>query len=113
MSTTPSACTPARWCAGVQADGGTLQIGIGTLADALSHALVLRHTDNARYRRVLHALDPQLASHPLVQEIGGVGPFEVGLYGCSEMLNEGFRRLVQTGVIKRKVHDDLALMQRI
>lgn len=32
-------------------DGGTLQIGIGTLADALNHALVLRHTDNARYRR--------------------------------------------------------------
>ncbi|WMJ70334.1 acetyl-CoA hydrolase/transferase C-terminal domain-containing protein [Stenotrophomonas sp. 24(2023)] len=94
-------------------DGGTLQIGIGTLADALSHALVLRHTDNARYRRVLHALDPQLAQHPLVQDIGGLGPFEEGLYGCSEMLNEGFRRLVQTGVIKRKVHDDLALMQRL
>lgn len=43
-------------------DGGTLQIGIGTLADALSHALVLRHTDNATYRRVLHALDPALSS---------------------------------------------------
>ncbi|MGE8249264.1 MAG: acetyl-CoA hydrolase, partial [Stenotrophomonas bentonitica] len=39
-------------------DGGTLQIGIGTLADALSHALVLRHTDNARYRQILQALDP-------------------------------------------------------
>jgi len=94
-------------------DGGTLQIGIGTLADALSHALVLRHTDNARYRRVLHALDPQLANHPLVAEIGGLEPFEEGLYGCSEMLNEGFRTLVQCGVIKRKVHDDLALMQRL
>src|SRR5690606_4721058 len=33
-------------------DGGTLQIGIGALADALSHALALRHTDNAAYRRV-------------------------------------------------------------
>jgi len=94
-------------------DGGTLQIGIGTLADALSHALVLRHTDNARYRQVLDALDPGLATHPLVQEIGGLEPFEIGLYGCSEMLNEGFRKLVQSGVIKRKVHDDLALMQRI
>lgn len=94
-------------------DGGTLQIGIGTLADALSHALVLRHTDNALYRRVLHALDPQLAQHPLVAEIGGLGPFEEGLYGCSEMLNEGFRKLVQCGVIKRKVHDDLALMKRL
>lgn len=94
-------------------DGGTLQIGIGALADALSHALVLRHTDNALYRRVLHALDPQLAEHPLVAEIGGLGPFEEGLYGCSEMLNEGFRKLVQCGVIKRKVHDDFALMTRL
>lgn len=94
-------------------DGGTLQIGIGTLADALSHALVLRHTDNARYRRALEALDPRLLDHPLVQEIGGLEPFEVGLYGCSEMLNEGFRKLVQTGVIRRRVHDDIALMERI
>jgi len=94
-------------------DGGTLQIGIGTLADALSHALVLRHTDNARYRAVIDALDPALARHPLVRDHGGLGPFEQGLYGCSEMLNEGFRRLVQTGVIHRRVHDDLALMQRL
>jgi acyl-CoA hydrolase len=94
-------------------DGGTLQIGIGTLADALSHALVLRHTDNARYRQILHALDPDLAEHPLVREAGGLGPFEVGLYGCSEMLNEGFRKLVQSGVIWRKVHDDIDLMQRL
>lgn len=94
-------------------DGGTLQIGIGTLADALSHALVLRHTDNARYRQILHALDPDLAGHPLVREAGGLGPFEIGLYGCSEMLNEGFRKLVQTGVIWRKVHDDPGLMQRL
>ncbi len=94
-------------------DGGTLQIGIGTLADAISHALVLRHTDNARYRQMLRALDPTLEENPTVRECGGLEPFEVGLYGCSEMLNEGFRRLVQTGVIRRKVHDDLALMQRI
>ena len=94
-------------------DGGTLQIGIGALADALSHALVLRHTDNACYRRVLHALDPALEQHPLVHAIGGLEPFEIGLYGCSEMLNEGFRKLVQSGVIRRKVHDDLALMQRL
>ena len=94
-------------------DGGTLQIGIGTLADALSHALVLRHTDNARYRRILRALDPQLADQPIVQEAGGLGPFEIGLYGCSEMLNEGFRVLVQTGVIRRKVLEDLSVMQRL
>ena len=94
-------------------DGGTLQIGIGALSDALCHALALRHTDNAAYRRVLAALDPDLASHPAVAASGGLGPFEQGLYGCSEMINEGFRRLVEAGVIRRRVVDKAALMRRM
>jgi len=93
-------------------DGGTLQIGIGALADALCHALALRHTDNAAYRRVLHALDPDLATHPAVLAHGGLEPFATGLYGCSEMINEGFKRLVEAGVIKRRVVDKAALMRR-
>lgn len=88
-------------------DGGTLQIGIGTLADALCHALALRHTDNRAYHRVLAAL-----GSPRADDVT-LAPFAQGLYGCSEMLNEGFRRLVQVGVIRRKVVDDLALMQRL
>ena len=94
-------------------DGGTLQVGIGALSDALCHALVLRHTDNAGYRRVLQALDPGLERHPAVVASGGLGPFEQGLYGCSEMINEGFKRLVETGVIRRKVVDKESLMQRV
>jgi len=88
-------------------DGGTLQIGIGALADALCHALALRHTDNDAYREVLRALG---SSHADDQALA---PFERGLYGCSEMINEGFRRLVEVGVIKRRVVDDVAAMQRI
>lgn len=88
-------------------DGGTLQIGIGALADALCHALVLRHVDNAAYRRVLRALGSPHADDP------ALAPFAEGLYGCSEMINEGFRRLVEAGVIRRKVVDDPALMQRL
>lgn len=94
-------------------DGGTLQIGIGALSDALCHALVLRHTDNAAYRRVLQALDPKLERHPAVLASGGLEPFEQGLYGCSEMINEGFRLLVQAGVIRRKVVESEPLMQRL
>ncbi len=88
-------------------DGGTLQIGIGALADALCHALVLRHTDNKAYRAVLAALGSPAAADP------ALAPFAQGLYGCSEMINEGFRRLVEAGVIKRRVVDDLPAMQRI
>ncbi|NDK38004.1 acetyl-CoA hydrolase [Pseudoxanthomonas gei] len=94
-------------------DGGTLQIGIGALSDALSHALTLRHTDNEKYREILHALDPELTHHPAVIASGGMAPFTIGLYGCSEMLNEGFKRLVEAGVIRRKVVDDEALMERL
>jgi len=117
-------------------DGGTLQIGIGTLADALCHALVLRHTDNAAYWRVLAALGYEnpgesgdegasLPADAASSEVDLSGirnakapvaplePFRVGLFGCSEMLNEGFRRLVEVGVIKRKVVDDLDFMRRL
>ncbi len=99
-------------------DGGTLQIGIGALADALSHALVLRHTRNAEYRQVLAALDPALVGpdgqgDTLVQAVGGLGPFEQGLYGCSEMVNEGFRLLAEHGILKRRVVEDVAVLRRL
>ncbi|MGH8074142.1 MAG: acetyl-CoA hydrolase/transferase C-terminal domain-containing protein [Lysobacter sp.] len=88
-------------------DGGTLQIGIGALADALCHALALRHTDNPAYRKVLRAL-----RSPSADDLA-LGPFAQGLYGCSEMLNEGFKRLVEAGVIRRKVVEDEAVMRRL
>ncbi len=94
-------------------DGGTLQIGIGALADALCHALTLRHVDNAAYLRVLRALDPEIEQHPAVIASGGLDPLTEGLYGCSEMINEGFKRLVETGVMRRKVVEKQALMQRL
>ncbi|MGO1071953.1 acetyl-CoA hydrolase/transferase C-terminal domain-containing protein [Lysobacter sp. CA199] len=107
-------------------DGGTLQIGIGTLADALCHALALRHTDNTAYLRVIEALGVKVApvggasgdvdlrrGNNTKATVAPLGPFSVGLFGCSEMINEGFRRLVEVGVIKRKVVDDLDLMRRL
>ncbi|UJB18166.1 MULTISPECIES: acetyl-CoA hydrolase/transferase C-terminal domain-containing protein [Lysobacter] len=195
-------------------DGGTLQIGIGTLADALCHALALRHTDNSAYLRVIEALgigdaasvegnlsgdrnvmapgerfvgtalgegdltghrnakaqddrfvgtasgegdltghrnakaqddrfvgaasgegdltghrnakaqdgrfvgtalgEGDLTGHRNAKaQVAPLGSFQAGLFGCSEMINEGFRRLVEVGVIKRKVVDDLELMRRL
>jgi len=94
-------------------DGGTLQIGIGSLSDALCHALVLRHTRNDEYLRMLDALDPSLKDSALVRERGGTGRFALGLYGASEMVNDGFMHLRRAGILVRKVVDDLALMQRI
>ena len=94
-------------------DGGTLQIGIGSLSDALCHALVLRHTRNGDYLDALEALSPGLAQSPLVRATGGVEPFIQGLYGASEMVNDGFRRLAEAGVLSRRVLDDADAMARI
>jgi acyl-CoA hydrolase len=94
-------------------DGGTLQIGIGSLADALCHALVLRHTRNDLYLDLLEALSPGLAHSPLVRTTGGVGPFTLGLYGASEMVNDGFRSLAQAGILSRRVLDDPEAMARL
>ena len=94
-------------------DGGTLQIGIGSLSDALCHALILRHHDNAAYRRVLDALDPALADSAVVRDCGGLGPFEQGLYGASEMVNDGFRALHHAGILRRRVLDDVEAMRRL
>ena len=78
-------------------DGGTLQIGIGSFADAVTHALILRHTRNAEYRQLLAALGEPLHAD------AELGPFEQGLYGCSEMLVDGFLALRRAGVLKRRV----------
>ena len=93
-------------------DGGTLQIGIGSLSDALCHALILRHTRNADYRCLLETLAPGFLDSDLVRQEGGSTPFVLGLYGASEMLNDSFMRLRQVGILTRRVVDDLHVMQR-
>jgi len=93
-------------------DGGTLQIGIGSLSDALCHALVLRQSRNSEYLALLAALSPGLADSPLVRETGGTAPFVQGLYGASEMVNDGFMHLRRAGILTRRVLDDVAAMQR-
>jgi len=79
-------------------DGGTLQIGIGSIGDAICHALILRHTDNPAFVQLLQglAIDPQ---GPLCWH----RPLHQGLYGLSEMLVEGFLTLIEQGVLKREV----------
>lgn len=87
------------------ADGGTLQIGIGSLGDAIGQALLVRDRHGAEYRHILEALCPAgLAGREL-------GRFDEGLYGCSEMFVNAFLRLIEAGIIRREVYDDAVLQQ--
>ncbi|MCW7752966.1 hypothetical protein OOT00_03090 [Desulfobotulus sp. H1] len=85
-------------------DGGTLQIGIGALGDAIADSLILRHEHNDVYRNLLAdaGIDEQYGD--LVDSLGGRAPFEKGLYGATEMLVEAFLYLYHAGILKRKVY---------
>ena len=86
-------------------DGGTLQIGIGSMGDALSAALLARHGDNEGYRALLDAIDIT-PWRTLIEQQGGVEPFARGLYGCSEMFVHGLMVLADAGIVRRKVYPD-------
>ncbi|WP_268798868.1 acetyl-CoA hydrolase/transferase C-terminal domain-containing protein [Pseudomonas huanghezhanensis] len=85
-------------------DGGTLQIGIGSMGDALTAALLARQADNETYRECLSQLDGISTWKPLIEREGGVMPFSKGLYGCSEMFVNGLLVLLDAGIIRRKVY---------
>jgi hypothetical protein len=85
--------------AGLVRDGGTLQIGIGQIGDALAQGLILRHRDNAQFRATLQRLTPGAEPLRALES----GSFENGLYGVSEMLFEAFLGLIDAGILKREV----------
>lgn len=89
------------------ADGGTLQIGIGSLSDALVKGLIVRHDDNSGWRELVAGLDG-----PAPAGVGDDAPFETGLFGSSEMFMDGFMHLYRAGILKREVFDDITVMRR-
>ena len=85
--------------AGLVRDGGTLQIGIGQIGDALAQGLIVRHRDNAQFCGIMKQLSAN-AEGPSAPETSG---FEKGLYGVSEMVTEAFIGLIDAGILKREV----------
>jgi hypothetical protein len=85
--------------AGLVPDGGTLQIGIGQVGDALAQGLIVRHRDNSQFHAIMKRLAPGTEQLADLQ----TGPFEKGLYGVSEMLFEAFLGLIEAGILKRDV----------
>ena len=92
-------------------DGGTLQIGIGELGDAVVYGLQLRHRQNAEFREILQGLKAAERFGPALDSIGAAAPFEAGLYGCTEMFVDGFLDLYRSGVLRRRVYADVRIQR--
>ncbi len=78
-------------------DGGTLQIGIGSLSEAIAASLIIRHTNNFLYRKAADILKPRFQNFET---------FQIGLYGLTEMLTDSFMHLRKAGILKREVKDE-------
>lgn len=94
------------WASATVRDAGMLQIGIGSLGDGISQALIARDTDNASYRAMIAALAPGR-----IPAWVHLDRFDEGLYGCSEMFVNGFMALIDAGVIRREVFDHEGLQK--
>ena len=82
-------------------DGGTLQLGIGSLGDSVAHWLRLRHTQPDAAAAAAAALGMGRYRDLIARE-GGLGQFAEGLFASSEMFTWGLMSLYQAGVIRRR-----------
>ena len=87
-------------------DGGTLQIGIGSLGDAIAQSILVRERNNDSYYQMIQQLSGGQPS-PLTE----YSKFEEGLYGASEMFVNGFMQLIEAGIIRREVFGDVTLQR--
>lgn len=94
-------------------DGGTLQIGIGALGDAITYGCILRQEHNAQFKNALSELGILENYGGIIEQVGGTEPFEEGLYGSTEMFADGFRHLYNHGILKRAVYDDPGLQRLV
>ncbi len=88
-------------------DDGTLQVGIGSLGDAVAYSLICRHKNNAEYKATVERSGLLNYSKELIDEWGGLEPFYKGLYGATEMFIDGFLQLYQNGLMKRRCYDNI------
>lgn len=83
--------------AGLIPDGGTVQMGIGSISDAVAQGLIIRHREPGAFRAALKGLSPCGAAPAYGER------FETGLYAATEMFVDCLLDLWRAGVLKREV----------
>ncbi len=94
-------------------DGGTIQVGIGALGDAIVAGLIMKNDHNDVYREVVEKAGLVSRYGALISKWGDLGVFKKGLYGSSEMFVDAFLQMYKSKILKRKVYDSIPLMKLI
>jgi acyl-CoA hydrolase len=94
-------------------DGGTIQVGIGSLGDAIVAGLAMRNDHHDTYLEVLEKAGVLKRYESLIKAYGDTGHFNQGLYGSSEMFVDAFMQMYKKKILKRKVFDSIPIMKLI
>ena len=102
--------SPAEFMVGLRAsllmpDDGTLQVGIGSLSDALTHSLILRNQNPKLYQEITDPLISKQVRNAHRKSEFHQGLFHKGLYGTSEMVMDAFMHLRKSDILKREIYD--------
>ncbi|MCP3921538.1 MAG: hypothetical protein GY714_03035 [Desulfobacterales bacterium] len=108
----------ADWMIGLHAsslvkDGGTLQVGIGSLGDAVVSGLMMRHKENKVYNEFLENTGVKKKFKNIIESTGGTDVFAEGLLCSSEMFVDTIIHLFKEGIVKRKVYENAPLQRLI
>lgn len=108
-----SPAAPADHAVGLYAaslvkDGGTLQLGIGSLGDCVAHWLRARQTAPQDFERFANALSLSRYEQ-LLTRYGSSSGFEKGLFAASEMFTWSLMCLFEAGVLKRRCYENESL----
>ncbi len=89
-------------------DGGTIQLGIGSLSDAVAHCLRLRQTSPGLFSEILERLPGGTASTRRSDLPVETSPFHDGLYASTELLSDALYSLFDAGLVRRPADDTTA-----
>ena len=102
----PADYATAMHVASLVHDGGTLQLGIGSLSDAVAHCIRLRHEAPDVFVKALELLPGGTGTarrRMLPVETSG---FEKGLFAATELMSDALFALFEAGIIKRPADAD-------
>ncbi len=92
-------------------DDGEIQIGIGSLGDALVYALCMRQENNSLYQEYRTQFDITDLVFPVLKEYGDFSVFKKGLFAATEMFVDSFEFLFRSKILKKKVYDHVVLQR--
>ena len=92
-------------------DDGEIQIGIGSLCDALVYGLCERQNNNQQYQEILRDFNITADRFPIIADAGSTRTFSKGLFAATEMLVDSFSELYKCKILKKKVYDSVILQR--